>query len=105
MDARIDPLEMLGLRLGDAHVIRNAGAEMTPDVLRSVRLSHSAAGTERAWIVGHTDCAARQSDEDAEAAVEAAVAALTAGVPTLDVVGAIYDVKTGTYRRLAGPRQ
>lgn len=105
MDARIDPLEVLGLRLGDAHVIRNAGAEITPDVLHSVRLSQSAGGTERAWIVGHTDCAARQSDEDAEVAVEAAVAALTAAVPTLDVVGAIYDVRTRTHRRVACPRQ
>lgn len=51
MDARLEPLAMLGLRVGDAHVIRNAGAEVTNDVLRSVRLSHSVMRTERAIVV------------------------------------------------------
>ncbi|WP_320669447.1 carbonic anhydrase [Patulibacter defluvii] len=63
MDARIDPLAGFGLALGDAHVLRNAGAEATDDVLRSLRISHDAAGTREVWVVGHTDCLAHGSDD------------------------------------------
>lgn len=67
MDARVDPLRGFGLRRGDAHVLRNAGAEATPDVLRSLRVSHAAAGTSEVWLVGHTDCVAHErSDERVE---------------------------------------
>ncbi|MDW8339346.1 MAG: carbonic anhydrase, partial [Thermoleophilia bacterium] len=41
MDARIDPLAIVGLELGDAHVLRNAGAVVTDDVLRSLAISHA----------------------------------------------------------------
>lgn len=63
MDARIDPLAPFGLRIGDAHVIRNAGAEASDDALRSLRVSHAAAGTREVWIVGHTDCLAHGRDD------------------------------------------
>jgi carbonic anhydrase len=56
MDARIDPLAALGLELGDAHVLRNAGAIVTDDVLRSLALSHAVLGTREALVVGHTGC-------------------------------------------------
>ena len=70
MDARIDPLSAFGLGLGDAHVLRNAGAEVTDDVLRSLRLSQAAAGTREVWLVGHTDCVAHGgSDERVEASL------------------------------------
>ena len=45
MDARLDPLDALGLELGDAHVLRNAGAMVTDDVLRSLAASREVAGT------------------------------------------------------------
>jgi carbonic anhydrase len=74
MDARIDPLSAFGLRLGDAHVLRNAGAEVTDDVLRSLRLSRAAAGTREVWLVGHTDCVAHGgSDERVEASLRRSV--------------------------------
>ena len=56
MDCRIDPLVAAGLELGEAHVIRNAGAVVTADVRRSLALSQRALGTEEVWIVMHTGC-------------------------------------------------
>jgi len=56
MDARLDPVSILGLEPGDAHVIRNAGGIVSDDVLRSLAVSHWLTGTERALIIGHTGC-------------------------------------------------
>ncbi len=56
MDARIAAFPVLGLELGDAHVIRNAGARVTDDVLRSLGLSTHVLGTRKALVVGHTRC-------------------------------------------------
>jgi carbonic anhydrase len=56
MDARIDPLRLLGLDAGDAHVIRNAGGLVTDDALRSLVISHWELGTQEAFVIGHTAC-------------------------------------------------
>ena len=56
MDARIVPTHMLGIAYGDANVLRNAGAVVTDDVLRSLVVSHHLLGTSQALVVGHTDC-------------------------------------------------
>ena len=64
MDARIDPLRLLGLDLGDAHVIRNAGGLVTDDALRSLALSHWLLGTQEALVIGHTDCGAAAFGND-----------------------------------------
>jgi len=56
MDARIDPLRVLGLEPGDAHVIRNAGGLVTDDALRSLVISHWELGTQEALVIGHTGC-------------------------------------------------
>src|SRR2546421_757865 len=56
MDSRIDTFEILGLKSGDAHVIRNAGGIVTDDALRSVLISHHLLGTEELMIINHTDC-------------------------------------------------
>ena len=56
---------MLGLRLGDANVIRNAGATVSDDVLRSLRAAASLLGVRRAVLIGHTDCAGHDSDASA----------------------------------------
>jgi Carbonic anhydrase len=69
MDARIDPLAVLGLRLGDANVLRNAGATVSDDVLRSLRAAASLLGVRRAVLIGHTDCAGHKSDAATAAAV------------------------------------
>ena len=56
MDARIDPVSLFGLNPGDAHVLRNAGALATPDVLRSLALSQAILGTREVLVLGHTEC-------------------------------------------------
>ena len=63
MDGRLDPLPQLGLRPGDAHVLRNAGARVTDDVLRSLELSHSLGGTTDVVLIGHSDCLANGSED------------------------------------------
>jgi carbonic anhydrase len=56
MDARLDPAAFLGLAVGDAHVIRNAGGLVTDDALRSLVISHWHLGTQEAVVVAHEGC-------------------------------------------------
>ncbi len=56
MDVRIDPLPLLGLGLGQAHVLRNAGARVTDDVLRSLVISQQALGTNAVILMPHEGC-------------------------------------------------
>ncbi len=72
MDSRIDPLGMMGLAPGDAKILRNAGARVTEDVLRTLVLAVHLLGVTRVMIVAHTDCRMTVGDE---AAVHRAVAA------------------------------
>jgi carbonic anhydrase len=65
MDVRIDPLAALGLADGEAHVIRNAGAVVTPDVIRSVAVSQRRLDTVAVDLMMHTDCGMLGLDEEA----------------------------------------
>ena len=56
IDARLDPARMLGLELGDAHVIRNAGGRATEDAIRSLTISSWLLGTREFAVIHHTDC-------------------------------------------------
>ena len=56
MDSRIDPLAMLGLAPGDAKILRNAGARVTDDVLRTLVLAVYLLGVRRVMVVAHTGC-------------------------------------------------
>lgn len=56
MDARLDVYRLLGLRLGEAHVIRNAGGVVTEDVIRSLVISQRLLGTEEIVLIHHSDC-------------------------------------------------
>ena len=56
MDARVDPEALLGLRPGDAHVIRNAGGRASSDALRSLVISQRLLGTNEIVVIHHTDC-------------------------------------------------
>ncbi len=70
MDSRIEPLAMLGLRPGDAKILRNAGARVTDDVLRTLVLASYLLGVDRAMVVAHTKCRmASGSEDDVHAAV------------------------------------
>jgi carbonic anhydrase len=63
MDARIDVARALDVAIGDAHVLRNAGAIVTDDALRSLILSQRFLGTRRVVVMGHTDCGAHGLDD------------------------------------------
>lgn len=56
MDARLDPARFLGLDVGDAHVLRNAGGRVTADVLRSLAISQQLLGTHAVVVIHHTEC-------------------------------------------------
>jgi len=63
MDTRLST-RTLGLKEGDAHIIRNAGGIVTDDTLRSLIVSHHLLGTEEFMIINHTDCGLMQTTED-----------------------------------------
>lgn len=126
MDSRIDPLRMLGLQAGDAKILRNAGARVTDDVLRTLVLASYLLGVERVMVVAHTNCRMAGGDEDSvHAAVEAAGGPDTRSLsfltttdqdatvrhdvqrikswpylPQLEVGGFVYDLETGRLRRV-----
>lgn len=64
MDARLDVYRILGLKDGEAHVIRNAGGVITDDVIRSLVLSQRFMGTREVVLVHHTDCGLMRVSED-----------------------------------------
>lgn len=97
MDVRIDPLQIFGLRLGQAHVLRNAGARVTEDVIRSVAISQQALGTDTIIVMPHTTCGVlglRSED----------IKPRTADAPPLDVL-AIQDIERSLAEDLHRLRQ
>jgi carbonic anhydrase len=115
MDARIDVFAVLGLRLGEAHVIRNAGGRVTEDVLRSLALSTHVLGVDTVVVMQHTKCGlVGVTDDDLRRLTGADLgflpiddhaAALREDVGQLrdtpylnrlvDIAGLVYDVETG----------
>ena len=115
MDARIDVFAALGLELGDAHVIRNAGGRVTEDVLRSLALSTHVLGVDTVVVMQHTQCglAGVTDDElrertgadlgflpidDHESALRDDIELLTRTTylgPVQVLAGFVYDVATG----------
>jgi carbonic anhydrase len=63
MDSRISPLEVVGMHPGDAKILRNAGARVTEDVLRTLVLATYLLGVNRILIMPHTDCRMAQGEE------------------------------------------
>jgi carbonic anhydrase len=71
MDARLSPYAALGLKEGDAHVIRNAGGVVTDDEIRSLAISQRLLGTEEIMVIHHTDCGMLTfNDDDFRAQIE-----------------------------------
>jgi carbonic anhydrase len=64
MDARLDVHKILGLKEGDAHVIRNAGGVITDDEIRSLTISQRLLGTREIILIHHTDCGMLTFSED-----------------------------------------
>jgi carbonic anhydrase len=107
MDARIEPLSLLGLEVGDAHVIRNAGGLVTDDTIRSLSASQRLLGTEEVVVVMHEDCGMQGASaevggfDDLEATLRDGMERLRAS-PELTardhIRGFIFDPETGTLR-------
>lgn len=122
MDSRINPLAVVGMHSGDVKILRNAGARVTEDVLRTLVLASHLLKVERILVMPHTDCAMAMSEEadihakilnkskvdtrslefrtvtDQKRALALDVMRIRS-FPLLaknsSVAGAIYDVKTG----------
>ena len=126
MDARLDVEEALGLRTGDAHIIRNAGGLATDDAIRSLVISQHLLGTREVIVVAHTGCGmltfedepvrARIASEtgvsvdlplrpfhDLEANVRDQVELIRSHpwVKDVPVSGVVFDVETGRIRHVA----
>jgi carbonic anhydrase len=115
MDARIDVFAALGLHLGEAHVIRNAGGRVTDDVLRSLALSSHMLGVDTVVVMQHSRCGlAGVTDEelrqrtgadlgffpiDDHAAALREDIELLSSTPYLErlnvIAGFVYDVESG----------
>ncbi len=63
MDSRMPLFGMLGLEVGDAHVIRNAGGVITEDTIRSLTISQHVLGTREILLVHHTECGLQATDD------------------------------------------
>lgn len=126
MDARLDVYRILGLDVGDAHVIRNAGGVVTDEVIRSLAISQHKLGTTEVIVIGHTGCGlegldgdefAEQLDREARAprdwtigAFEDVYQSVAESVirinespflkPARSVRGYVYDVNTGALREV-----
>jgi carbonic anhydrase len=126
MDSRIDVFAVIGLKNGDAHIVRNAGGIVTDDVQRSIALSQRRLGTVDVVVVQHTDCGmagfraaefrreleeatgrapawAVEGFDDVDTSVRAQVAAIEANTWLRhdgEVVGFVYDVDTGRLRHI-----
>ena len=123
MDSRLHVAQALGLALGDAHILRNAGGRVTDDMIRSLVISQQQMGTREIVVLHHTDCGAQtfQNEEfqeqlgvdvsgqdffpfqDVEESVREDMQLLRESplIPD-DVVisGAVYDVDTGSMREV-----
>ena len=64
IDARVEPARMLGLELGDAHFLRNAGGRVTDDTIRSATISSWLLGTREFLVIHHTDCGMTKFTDD-----------------------------------------
>ena len=122
MDSRIDPLRIVGMHAGDAKILRNAGARVTEDVLRTLILATHLLNVDRILVMPHTDCRMASATEDEihsmilESSgidtrsieirtVKDPMAALEKDILRIEtypflksgvkVMGAVYDVKTG----------
>jgi carbonic anhydrase len=64
MDSRVDVFAALGLRYGEAHVLRNAGGVITDDMIRSLAISQRRLGTRLVMLIHHTDCGMQSLTDD-----------------------------------------
>lgn len=126
MDARLTVEQVLGLRTGEAHIIRNAGGLATDDAIRSLVISQRLLGTEEVLVIEHTGCGMLTFEDgpvqasiaeatgtavnlplhafsDLEANLAAQVERIRSHpwIKDVPVTGVIYEVDTGRLRRVA----
>lgn len=101
MDTRIKVEDMVGLEVGEAHVLRNAGAWVTTDTVRSLLLSQHLLGTESVMVIGHTKCGLEGLPEDE---VREAIGVRTGRVPEFEL-GGFHNVVDAVRRSLTILRQ
>ena len=127
MDARLHVNKILGLKEGDAHIIRNAGGVATDDAIRSLTISQRLLGTDEIILIHHTDCGmltfsddqvkasianevgsrphfALEAFSDLQDDVRQTIARIKASpfIPKKDKLrGFVYDVKTGRLGEVA----
>jgi carbonic anhydrase len=94
MDSRIEPLTMLGLRPGDAKIMRNAGARVTTDVLRTLVVATHLLGVGRVMVVPHTKC-------KMATVTEAEIKALVLAQSGIDVRSLDFGVVADQHRALS----
>ena len=80
IDSRIEPLAMLGLRPGDAKILRNAGARVTDEALGTLVLASYLLGVSRVMVIAHTDCRMTAGEDDIHVALREAGAQDTSGL-------------------------
>ena len=64
MDSRLDVFQALGLDIGEAHILRNAGGVITSDMIRSIAISQRKLGTEEIMLIHHTNCGMQTITDD-----------------------------------------
>lgn len=96
MDSRIDLFSLLGLHLGEAHVIRNAGGLITDDVLRSLTLSQSLLDTREIMVIQHTGCGLHGEEDAIRQRIAEA-----GGADPPGPLGAFTDVEASVREQLA----
>jgi carbonic anhydrase len=101
MDSRLDLFGALGLDLGEAHLIRNAGGLATEDAIRSLMLSQRLLGTEVVMVIHHTRCGLENLEEES---LTAAIKSEVGEVPPFSL-GAYEDVDADVRDTVATLRQ
>jgi carbonic anhydrase len=96
MDSRIDLFALLGLHLGEAHVIRNAGGLITEDALRSLMLSQALLGTRDIMVIQHTGCGLHGDEDELRDRVAQAT-----GTEPPGPLGAFEDIEASVREQLA----
>ncbi len=100
MDSRIEPLAMLGLGKGDAKILRNAGARVTEDVLRTLVLAVHLLDVNRVMVIAHTDCRmSKVTDEQVHADILAGSGVDTRSLD-FDTIADQHAVLVGDVRKI-----
>ena len=103
MDARLDLFRLLGLRIGDSHIVRNAGGRATEDALRSLILSTCFLGTREIAVIHHTGCGLHRISEEAIADVVQKVSGTRPAFEFLPFTDLLASVSEDVARVMACP--